>query len=146
MVFPQQTNAHKIALDKSNRILDIYAQIAEKNEIIASWLSLMSMKPTSFETIDIDVSHEDSEEEIFLTVCSSTKSQQKAIVNSHERWNNHKYVSPKVLIYKSIPVTIYDRDEAISELNQISTNNVTAISSVVAIDKSTITDIKNNSK
>lgn len=144
MVFTQQTNAHKVALDKSDRILTMYAQIAEKNEIIATWLSLMSMKPTSFETIEVDVSQEPIEDDVFLKVCSSTKSQQKAIVNSHERWIKYK---GKVITYNSIAVTIYDKDEAVIELNPPSSNTiVNAKNSIVAMDSSKIEDSRNTNK
>jgi hypothetical protein len=144
MIFPQQSNAHKIALDKSNMILNMYAQIAEKNEIIATWLSLMSMKPSSFETINVDVSKEPSEDEVFLKVCSSTKSQQKAIVNSHERWINYK---GKIIMYNSVQVTVYDKDEAIVELTPLSSNTIiNATNSTVATDSSKIEDSKNINK
>lgn len=144
MVFPQQANAHKIALDKSNMILEMYGQIAETNDIIASWLSLMSMKPTSFETIDVDVSLEKSEEEIFLKVCSSTKSQQKTIVNSHERWIKYK---GKTISYNSVSISVYDKDEAIIELNPPpSSTTINATNSTVATDGSNIEDSKNTNK
>lgn len=144
MVFPQQNNPFKISLDKSNKILNTYGSIAEKNDIVATWLNLMTMKPSSFETIDVDLSQEDDMDEIYLTVCSSTKSQQKTIVNSHERWKKHKYNSAGIIIFKDVPVLVYDRDEAILDLNPTLSNNVTAIGSVVAIDKAKVKDIKIN--
>lgn len=146
MVFTQ-SNPFKVALDKSNRILDIYAEIAGKNETVATWLNLMTMKPTSFETINVDVISVKEVEEIFLKVCSSTKSQQKVIVSSHERWTSFKYFIPQTILYDNIQVKVYDRDEAIPELHPPTSNtSITATNSTVAMDGSKIEDSKNINK
>jgi hypothetical protein len=147
MVFTQQSNPFKVALDKGDKILGLYETVAQKNEFAAYWLSLMSMKPSSFESIDIETNDDVNEEEIFLKVCSSTKSQQKLIVMSHESWQYYRYDSPKVITYNNIPVRVFDRDEAISELNPTnSTTSIMATNSTVAIDGSIIEDSKNINK
>lgn len=147
MVFTQQTNPFKVAIDKSGCIIDRYEKIAGKSEIISTWLFLMTMKPSSFETINIDVSHIEDDDEVFLEVCSSTKNQQKTFVNSHERWRNVKYISPNKLDYDNKLIFVYDRDEAIHELHQPnSTMTINALNSTLAIDGSTIEDSKNITK
>jgi hypothetical protein len=144
MVFTQ-TNPFKVALDKSHKIIGLYETIGQTNEFVAYWLSLMSMKPTSFETINIETNDATNDEEIFLKVCSATNNQHKLIVLSHEKWQYYKYDFPKIIIYNKVPVLIFDRDEAIVELNPIVSSTINAFSSVVAANNSSINETKNNS-
>ncbi len=144
MVFTQESNPFKVALDKSNRIIDLYETAGQTNEYVANWLSLMSFQPSNFEPINIDVSSATNNEEIFLKVCSKTNSQQKLIVHSHEGWQNFSYQADKVIFYDSKPIRVFDRDEAIHELNPVSASSITAYGSVIAANQSTITDSKNN--
>ena len=97
MVFTQESNPFKVALDKSNRIIELYETAGQTNEYVANWLSLMSYQPANFETINIDTSTISNIEEIFLKVCSKTNSQQKLIVHSHEGWQNFSYQGEKVI-------------------------------------------------
>jgi hypothetical protein len=144
MVFTQEANPFKVALDKSNCIMDLYENIGETNVHVASWLSLMSYQPSNFEIINIDVSSVSNTEELFLKVCSSTKIQQKLIVHSHEGWQNFSYHDEKVIVYDNKPIRVFDRDEAIHELNPAAGSSIIAYSSVIATNQSIITDSKNN--
>jgi hypothetical protein len=148
MVFPQQSNPFKIALDKCDRIMGLYEAIGQSNEFVAFWLNLMSMNPTSFETINADTLDAKNDEEIFLMVCSSTKSQQKLIVHSHEKWLYHKYSAHRIINFKGASVKVFDRDEAIVELNQKPSTTINADHSVIAADHSQIhkTENKQNGK
>jgi hypothetical protein len=147
MVFTQQNNPFKVALDKSDRIMDLYQKAGEKDYNVAYWLTLMSYKPSSFEIINVDTSSSLNEEEVFLSVCSKTKSQQKMIVYSHEGWQYYGYSSANVVHYNDIPVQVYDRDEAIRELNTSlapkSLTTIYATDSVIAADHSSISETKN---
>lgn len=142
-VFTQESNPYKIALDTSNRILGLYESAGQSNEHVANWLSLMSYQPSNFETINADTSSAQNTEEIFLLVCSMTKSQQKLIVHSHESWQYFNYVSDRTIFYCGKPIRVFDRDEAILELNPSSHSSITAYGSVIAANQSTITDAKN---
>lgn len=144
MVFTQESNPFKVALDKSNRIIDLYELAGQKNEYVANWLSLMSFQPSNFETINIDTSTAMNNEEVFLKVCGKTNSQQKLIVYSHEGWQNFNYQGDKVIIYDTKSIRVFDRDEAIHDLNPTTPSLITAYSSVIATNQSTITDSKNN--
>ena len=145
MVFTQESNPHKVALDKTDRIINMYEEEGGKNEYVASWLSLMSYAPSNFETINVDANSATNNEEVFLKVCSKTNSQQKLIIHSHEGWQNYNYEIDKTIIYDSKAIRVFDRDEAIHELNSPLQNSITAYNSVIATDQSTITDIKNKS-
>jgi hypothetical protein len=142
MVFAQQTNPYKVALDKSDRIIGVYAKISESNEFAATWLNLMTMKPSSFERITVETDDVANMEELFLRVCSSTKSQQKLIVHSHENWKHYRYDQPTIIIYRDIQVRVYDRDEAIIELNRNDSAIVNAHKSIIATNQSSIIDGK----
>lgn len=145
MVFTQEANPFKVALDKSNRIIDLYETAGQTNEYVANWLSLMSYQPSNFETINVDASSATNIEEVFLKVCSKTNSQQKLIVHSHEGWQNFSYQAEKVIVYDNKPIRVFDRDEAIHELNPATASSITAYGSVIATNQSTITESKNNS-
>jgi hypothetical protein len=142
-VFSQENNSFKVSIDRTNRILSIYESIAEKNEIISTWLQLMSHKPSSFETIDADARAAKNNEEIFLIVCSATKQHPKMIVFSHEAWENFSYHSENVIFYNGKPVYVLDRDEAIAELHASTKTVIHANNSVVATNNSTIDGAKN---
>ena len=143
MVFTQESNPCKIAIDKTNRVISIYETIGQENEFFANWLTLMSYQPSNFETINISINDMCSDEEVFLKVCSSTKSQNKIIVHSHEGWENVKYENGNTILYNDIPITVLDRDEAILELNTPNSSTINAYGSVVATDNSSIHDTRN---
>ena len=143
MVFTQESNPYKIAVDKTKRILNIYEEIGQENEFFANWLALMSFQPANFEFINIDVENIVNDEELFLKVCSSTKSQQKLIVHSHECWETFCYDGPSIIVYNHVPVRILDRDEAIEDLKNYNSSTIHAYSSIIATNHSNINNSKN---
>lgn len=143
-VFTRETNPHKVIVDSRKVIIDIYTDLASSNEFIATWLQLMSHQPSNFESIDVDLSNISNDEEIFLRVCCETKSQQKLIVYTHEGWKNYNYHTDRVIFYNNKYINILDRDEAIQDLNATNTSNITAFSSIIATDHSSISNSKNN--
>lgn len=143
MVFPQ-SNPFKVALDKDQIIIEIYENLGQKNEFVALWLSLMSQKPSSFETINVETKDIQNVEEIFLKVCSSTKSQQKLIVYSKETLSLYDFIDSNQIDYKGKKIIVYDRDDAIIELKETTESTILNIKdSIVGTEGSKMRDIKN---
>lgn len=140
-----QTNPFKIAIDKSNKILDIYSDLASNNSSIKAWLDLMSYEPSSYEKIDVDLTNETDHKELFIKVCRATSNQKKIIIYSHQNWNEYKYTGQNTVIYDSCTIDMIDRDEAIQALKLAGTN-IYAVNSVVATDSSNISNTKNLNK
>jgi hypothetical protein len=129
-----QENDHKIAVDESEKIIEIYTTTAEKisdNDIkigIINWLSLMKLKPPKWEYIEI----ENTSNDIFLEVCCNTIDK-KMIVSSENKckWKNG-ISTDKLYSHRGISIRILNKDEAIIELKpkpiviqQINTNTNT---------------------
>ena len=110
-------NSFKIVLDHGGKIADLYEKIAKNDHIIYAWLDLMTKIPSRFETIQVEIEDSIDEEELFLKVCRHTKIQQKLIVFSHNDWKIFNYTYLNRISYDSIEIEVYDRDEAIIELN-----------------------------
>lgn len=140
-VFPQN-NIFKVAIDKSNKVLDIYSQIAAENYIIKTWLDFLSNEPNSFEKINIDVPDGLHTEDIFLEVCRAVKNQQILFVYSHQNWEKYQYKTGNTIEYKGSDISILDRDEAIKELQQHSVGATYITDSIVADRGSSISNTK----
>jgi hypothetical protein len=114
-----QENTLKAGIDKGNKIVSIYGEIAEEKPGIASWLSLMSYKPSSFEEIvELPDIKSESVLDFFLFVCKSVNNQKKMIVYSHQSLSGCEYINESSIRYLDTNITVYDRDEAIEELKQ----------------------------
>ncbi len=111
-----QSNPHKVALDSSDKVIDIYANIAANNELFSSWLSLMSFSPSNFELIDVSLDDIDCIEEVFLKLASQINGTKKVMVNSHQGWENFHYINGNTISYDGVDIEILDKDEAILEL------------------------------
>ncbi|WP_207383140.1 hypothetical protein [Leptospira noguchii] len=138
-----QMNAHKVAIDAGNKVLNLYRDVAASNEFISGWLSLMSHEPSNYETIEINIEEHESELNIFLLVCSATAKQNKMIVYSHQALSEFAIVQ-NTLNYRGKDIIVLDRDDAVEELKPV--KNVTYVSltnSVGAFDGSTIQDTRN---
>lgn len=142
-VFTRDANPHKVAVDSQNIIFDIYTQLAKSDEFIATWLQLMSHQSSNFEPINVDLSSVSNDEEIFFKVCCETKSQQELIVFTHEGWKYYSYHSDKVICYNKKFICVLDRDEAIQDLNSTNGGNITAYSSIIAANQSSINNSEN---
>lgn len=137
-----QSNPFKIIIDKSGRVMNIYNEIAQKDHLVLCWLSLMTMKPSSFESINLTIPKDkcDSEEELFLFIAKNTKIQQKLFVYSHEEWEKFNYCDEhegSFIIYDGVPVEIFDRDQAVECLT-VNKGVVNISNSIVATAHSTI--------
>lgn len=127
--FPNPDCEHKAAMDKSKKLLELYIQSSKSNVDLLKWLEWMSHSSgTYFETIDITIPENISEEELYLKVASATKAYKKIIVGNHQCWENFDYmIGCNKILYDNKEITILDREEAYKELNESSkiTNNFT---------------------
>lgn len=121
---------HKAAVDRDGFVLDIYSSIKCNRELIHTWLSLMSYKPTRFVTIPVGVSNLADEEEIFLTLCKSTNGQKKMIVGDVQSLKCNLDCN-NCTIVDGESVQLIDKDDAVNEL-AIHNNPITIIDSVMA--------------
>lgn len=141
-VFTQRNNPFKVAKDKFGLIIDCYQQINNNGDIIKTWLDLMSFKPSSFETIDVDLSKIDCEETMFMKVCRETKSQNKLIVYTTQNLNKF-HCNNNIVHFEDTAIQILDRDIARGELFVASKIGDTYINSQVAKENSQITKSQN---
>lgn len=117
---------HKAAMDKSKKLLSLYNSAASNNIDLQTWLDWMSRKKgTYFETIDVIVPDNVSEEEMYLMVAASTNPHKKIIVGSHQYWKNFCYLNGcNKISYKNREIIILDQDEAFKELNSNFAHNI----------------------
>ncbi|MDR2954743.1 MAG: hypothetical protein LBV43_06660 [Prevotella sp.] len=134
--FVQENNPYKVVLDSGGSIIDIYNEIGENDPIIATWLRFMSDNPSNFEPIDIDLNGKQNNEEIFLSVCSSTAIQKKIIVFSHQGWKHYTYSAGNTIIYEGVPIQVLNGDEAILEMQP--RNLIKAENSIVVTSGGTV--------
>lgn len=114
-VFSQKTNSIKAAKDKTGSIIDIYSNIENNKETIATWLHLMTCLPCTFETIDIDINDISCEETKFLKICKETKNNKKLILYTSQ--NLIKYqTNNNTILFENQTIEILDRDQARFEL------------------------------
>lgn len=141
-VFSQKNNSFKAAKDKKGNILDIYTAIEKNKEIIATWLHLMTCQPSTFESIEVDLTNIDCEETIFMKICKETKNQKKFILYSQQNLRKHNCIN-NIVNFEDQAIEILDRDQARHELTASKTGDV-YINSQVAKNNSQINDSKNN--
>lgn len=116
--FPNPDNEYKAAMDKSKKLLDHYIASAKTNNDFLTWLDWMSRKPEGFESIDVSIPDNVSEEEMYLMIAAATNPQKKVIVGSHQYWKKYCYLTNcNKIPYNSHEITILDKDEAFQELN-----------------------------
>jgi hypothetical protein len=160
-VFPNTSNPHKLAIDSSKKIIDIY--LSYNDDAIQLWLEQMGLEPSSWEFVDVpNIEQVATNEEVFLMVCSQTEDRM-LIVYNHHGWTKGKYYHKRNILHQETPIRVLDREEAIellalTEKNVVERkaiyekdlqqppiiNNVTNIikDSVVAQNESSISDVK----
>lgn len=123
---------HKVAIDNNGCVLDIYNNIPDHDGIIHAWLNLMGYKPTRFESVLVDLSLLQNEEDKFLTLCKDTKGQHKMIVYSIQ--NLQCKVDKRNCTSKDgIIIELFDRDGAVDELHaRVTVNNFNLNDSIIA--------------
>lgn len=114
-VFTQRNNPFKVAKDKDGHVIDAYQRIDKNSEVIKTWLDLMTFKPSTFETIDVNLGEIDCEETMFVKICKETKGQNKLIVYTIQ--NLKKFECQESIIYfEDTAIQVLDRDVAKGEL------------------------------
>ncbi len=143
-IFTYGKNPFKVSNDKFGEVINSYLSVERNQEIIKTWLDLMSYKPSPFEYINVDLRNIDCEETKFLKLCKETKSQNKLIVYTTQNINKYTCEN-KIVFFESKAIYILDRDEATIELEHLSTSNSgdTFINSQVAIGSSQISKSQN---
>ena len=137
--FTTDANSHKIVVDKTNRILQIYSTYCT-NPHIYSWLDLLT-KTTGITKKDIHIPDEIPKEEIFLYLCSSLSSDRKIIVSSKEDIKCVPYKTEGIVVYKNIDINVLDRDDAVLELQYNKINNYIS-SSIIAGNNNDISNVE----
>ncbi len=120
VLFRFTSGCHKVALDKDGEVLSIYSTIEQNQDIIQTWLRLMSYTPSRFETIPVSIIDIHDECSKFLYLCKSTKGQHKMIVDSIQKLDcvveEDNYV-----VVDNEKVKVLDKNEAEGELNSFGT-------------------------
>lgn len=138
MVFAQNNNPYKIAIDRNGKIIDIYS--SNENPAIIYWLKIMSDFPESWEPIDVEnFESVQTKEEFFLLLCSQTTNK-TLIVFSHNGWTKKHYNRDNGISYNGVQLKVLDREEAIKDL--LSARNVIINNSIVATGGSSIKNAK----
>ena len=137
--FTTDANSHKIVVDKTNRILQIYSTYCN-NPHIYSWLDLLT-KTTGITKKDIHIPDEIPKEEIFLYLCSSLSSDRKIIVSSKEDIKCVPYKTEGIVVYKNIDINVLDRDDAVLELQNNKINNYIS-SSIITGNNNDISNVE----
>ena len=137
--FTTDANSHKIVVDKTNRILQIYSTYCT-NPHIYSWLDLLT-KTTGITKKDIHIPDEIPKEEIFLYLCSSLSSDRKIKVSSKEDIKCVPYKTEGIVVYKNIDINVLDRDDAVLELQYNKINNYIS-SSIIAGNNNDISNVE----
>lgn len=115
---------HKVSMDKSKKLLQIYMIQSKNNVDIQTWLDWMTRTAeTKFEIIDVNLDKITCDEELYLKVASSTNRDKKIVVATHQFWKKFQYIDGCSKIrYNNFDIDILDRVEVINDLNPPQTN------------------------
>lgn len=119
--FSDDTNALRVVVDKKGKIIDIYNEIANQNNIhVASWIKLLTRDPKQIETIDIDIDLTKDRIYGFLDIASKIRNEKNLIVFSHNNIPaDIPYKENNFVNYNGTPIKVLNSGEAITELNLI---------------------------
>lgn len=133
-----QNNSLKVAIDNNKVIEKIYKKIASKNPFFYDWLNLMSYDPNYFEKIDIEINDSMNEEEIFFYLSKHIQGKKNIIVFTRQKdFTYITYIDSNIVNYQGVEINIFDKDEAIFELDE---SKVSISGSVIATDKAKISN------
>ncbi len=116
ILFPFVNSCHKVALDQDGVVLSIYSAIEHNQDIIQTWLNLMSYTPSRFETIPVALNDIQDECSKFLYLCRYTKGQHKMIVDSIQKLNC-VVGDDNCVVVENEKVKVLDKNEAVGELD-----------------------------
>ena len=135
----------KVAVDSHGKVIDIYGEKARNNSMIAHWLNIMSMVPSSFEPVcDLPEDEEIDHLDIFVLLASKIPSTPKLIVYSTIILNGKFELDSKHKItFDGKKIKVFDRDKAFKHFNKKKSNKKSSIkNSVIASGGSKIEDVK----
>jgi len=119
MILLIKNNPHKLVVDKTGKIIEIYKEAIKDNLAVFHLLQIIGdalhKKLVSIEVNDMETTA--PKEEIFLSVCSQT-ADKILIVYDHNGWTRDKYYPKRVILHNKItPIKVLDREEAIKLLS-----------------------------
>ena len=124
--FFEDTFEHKLAMDQSKCIYNLYAQATvdqQLKKLYSEWLQLFSIKEKRCEFITVNITTKDKNE-AFLEVASKINGYKNIIVYSRNgspyQCNDNNNIN-----YNGTTIKVLDKDEAVSEIDNKVTNNVT---------------------
>ena len=106
---------HKIAMDCNGIIVERYKEASHSN-LIFMWLKMMS-DIDGFETVRIDIKHEQTDEERCLKLCRATNGLHLAFVNSLQEIDTPLTANNSVVV-ENEEVILIDKDEAVVEMSK----------------------------
>ncbi len=139
-----QENSLRVGIDQDMKAIDIYRDIAQENPIVASWLTLMSFEPNSFQIVAKITEPITSETQFFLAICKSIVNNKCLIVDTIQNFNDFNIFEKCKLEYCGTTIRLIEKDDAVEELSSKSTainNQITG--SIVAMESSRIIGAKN---
>ena len=117
--FLDDNSPYKIAVDNGGVVFGIYERCAENNDIIKSWLDLISEEPVRYEQISLSI--QDYElQEVFLKLASCVNIQNVIIVYSYQASTSLcGYVCDQecCVDYQGVRIRVLDKDAARIELS-----------------------------
>lgn len=120
-VFADTEKPQKVAIDKNNKLLTLYENIAveRKDVSLMGWLRLMSKVPDSFERI-VDVKKQfANDKELCLFVCKHIVNKRKPmIVWSRQAFAEFNFTVENEVEYEGSLILLLDRDEAKNVLSE----------------------------
>jgi hypothetical protein len=112
-----QTNGKKVALDKSDKIIEAYENDVLNKDNLKTWLDLLSRNTKNFEIIDIDLSSSSvNNQELTLSVCSNTYDKNLACNTKNDYITHQENIDNE-------SINLIDKDELINSFR----NNVTQV-------------------
>lgn len=129
LLFKFVSGPHTVSIDNDGYVIDVYSKIIPNQDIIHTWLTLMSNNPPRFTKIPVSIKGLGCEHMEFLHLCKSTNGQHKMIVSSLQEVEVSIDDDNCVQI-DDVTVRLLDKDEAVHELSTI--NSIIISNSQVA--------------
>jgi hypothetical protein len=139
-VFPQE-NPHKVVLDSSNIIKEIYTNIAQTSHIVYSWLDTMLKGTPYFEYINIDLTDTQSEKEIFIKISRNTIDKNLIVYSRHD-WIEFYNEKTDCIEFDNKKINLFDGIEAAEKLLPQKKVTINVKKGVVATNGSKLKNIK----
>lgn len=124
LLFKFISGPHTVSVDRDGYVIDIYSKIIPNQDIIHTWLTLMSNNPPRFTKIPVSIKGLGCEHMEFLHLCKSTNGQHKMVVSSLQEVEV-RIDDDNCVQMDDVKVRLLDKDEAVCELSAINSINIT---------------------